>query len=150
MPIHLPIISDAESTPLVRQLLEIIRGQQERLQQLEDEIARLKGLKPRPVIAPSRLETPPTNPPRPDRKRPGSAKRPKTSQLIITEDLVIPLANVPDGATFKGYDDFVVQESPSGLGPHDTAANDGGPPGARISWPLCPSMSSPAAISGPS
>ena len=110
MPIHLPIISDAESTPLVRQLLEIIRGQQERLQQLEDEIARLKGLKPRPVIAPSRLETPPTNPPRPDRKRPGSAKRPKTSQLIITEDLVIPLANVPDGATFKGYDDFVVQE----------------------------------------
>jgi hypothetical protein len=53
-----PEISDADDTPLVRQLVVIIRAQQERLQQLEDEIARLKGLKTRPLIAPSRLETP--------------------------------------------------------------------------------------------
>jgi hypothetical protein len=110
MPLLLPDIPEADLTPLVRQLLEIIRFQQERIQQLEDEIARLKGLKTRPVIAPSRLETPPRPPPVPGQKRPGSAKRPKTSQLIVTNEVVIPLANVPPEATFKGYEDFVVQD----------------------------------------
>jgi Transposase IS66 family len=110
MPLLLPNIPEAEATPLVRQLLEIIRSQQERLQQLEDEIARLKGLKTRPVIAPSRLETPPPSPPELGQKRPGSGKRPKNSQLIITDEVVVPLANVPPEATFKGYEDFVVQD----------------------------------------
>ena len=36
MPVLLPDIPEAERTPLVRQLLEIIRLQQERIQQLED------------------------------------------------------------------------------------------------------------------
>ena len=53
MPLTLPEIPEAENTPLVGQLLEIIRTQQDRIQQLEDEILRLKGLKTRPVIAPS-------------------------------------------------------------------------------------------------
>src|SRR5262249_58130317 len=117
MPIPLPDIPEAQRTPLVQQLLEIIRLQQERIQQLqervqqlEDEIARLKGLKPRPRIAPSILETPPRPPRDPDAKRPGSAKRPKTAQLTITEEVVIPLAHRPEPAALKGYDDFVVQD----------------------------------------
>src|SRR5215213_2973137 len=110
MPLILPDIPEADVTPLVRQLLEILRSQQERIQQLEDEIARLKGLKTRPVIAPSRLETPPRHPPQPGQKRPGSAKRPKTAKLIITDEVVVPVPNVPPGATFKGYEDFIVQD----------------------------------------
>jgi Transposase IS66 family len=110
MPLILPDIPEADVTPLVRQLLEILRSQQERIQQLEDEIARLKGLKTRPVIAPSRLETPPRPPPQPGQKRPGSAKRPKTAKLIITDEVVVPVPNVPPGATFKGYEDFIVQD----------------------------------------
>jgi Transposase IS66 family len=106
----LPEIPEADDTPLLRQLLEIIRAQQERLQQLEDEIARLKGLKTRPVIAPSRLETPPRQPPAPDRKRPGSHKRSKTAQLAVTTETVIPVVDKPPGSIFKGYEDFVVQE----------------------------------------
>ena len=110
MPLILPDIPETDATPLVRQLLEIIRSQHERIQQLEDEIARLKGLKTRPVIAPSRLETPPRPPPVSAQIQPGSAKRPKTSQLIVTDEVIVPLANVPPEATFKGYEDFVVQD----------------------------------------
>ena len=110
MTLVLPDIPEAESTPLVRQLLDLIRSQQARIQQLEDEILRLKGLKTRPQIAPSVLETPPQPPREPDAKRPGSAKRPKTSQLTLTETLHVPLPQVPAGSIFKGYEDFVVQE----------------------------------------
>src|SRR5947209_17824472 len=117
MRILLPEIPEAERTPLVRQLLDIIALQQERIlqleervQQLEDEIARLKGLKTRPRIAPSSLDTPPRRPRDPNAKRPGSAKRSKTAQLTITEETVIPLPDVPEGAVFKGYEDFVVQD----------------------------------------
>src|SRR5215467_2290181 len=117
MPILLPDMPEAERTPLVQQLLEIIRLQQERIQQLqervhllEDEIARLKGLKPRPRIAPSSLETPPRPPRDPEAKRPGSAKRSKTAGLTITEEAVVRLPHVPEGAVFKGYEDFVVQD----------------------------------------
>src|SRR5512135_145462 len=115
--IPLPEIPEDERTPLVQQLLDIIALQQERIQrleeriqQLEGEIARLKGLKTRPRIAPSVLERP-RRPPRDlNAKRPGSAKRPKTAQLTITEETVIPLPRVPEGAVFKGYEDFIVQD----------------------------------------
>src|SRR5208282_3184179 len=110
MPLTLPEIPEAENTSLVRQLLEIIRTQQDRIQQLEDEILRLKGLKTRPVIAPSPLERPPRPPREPGQKRPGSAKRSKTAQLVITHEVVVPLADVPPGSAFKGYEDFVVQD----------------------------------------
>jgi Transposase IS66 family len=117
MGIPLPDIPEADRTPLVQQLLDIIHLQQERIQQLqervdqlEDEIARLKGLKTRPRIAPSSLETPPRPPRDPQAKRPGSAKRSKTAGLTITEEVVIPLAHRPEGAVFKGYEDFVVQD----------------------------------------
>jgi hypothetical protein len=117
MRILLPEIPEAERTPLVRQLLDIIALQQERIQQLEervhqleDEIARLKGLKARPRIAPSALERPPRPPRDPKAKRPGSAKRSKTALLTITEEVVVPLPDVPPEAAFKGYEDFVVQD----------------------------------------
>jgi hypothetical protein len=117
MHLLLPDIPDAAYTPLVRQLLEIIDLQQERIEQLEervrqleDEIARLKGLKARPRIAPSVLETPPRPPRDPGAKRPGSAKRSKTAQLKVTEEVVIRLPEVPAEAVFKGYEDFFVQD----------------------------------------
>jgi Transposase IS66 family len=110
MPLILPDIPDADLTPLVRQLLELLRSQQERIQQLEDEIARLKGLKSRPVIAPSRLEMTPRPPLQPGQKRPGSAKRSKAAQLIITREVAVPVPDVPAAATFKGYEDFIVQD----------------------------------------
>jgi hypothetical protein len=105
----LPDIPESECTPLVRQLLDLIRQLQNHIQQLEDEILRLKGLKTRPIIAPSPMETPPRPPREPGQKRPGSAKRLKTAPLIVT-DQVVPLADKPPGSLFKGYEDFVVQD----------------------------------------
>ena len=52
----LPVIPDAEQTPLVRSLLQIILQQQEHIQRLEDEIRRLKGGPQRPQWKPSSLE----------------------------------------------------------------------------------------------
>ncbi len=52
-----PKIPDEQITPLVAELLELIQLQMEEIQFLRDEIARLKGQKPRPNIKPSRLET---------------------------------------------------------------------------------------------
>lgn len=110
MRLVLPEIPEGENTPFVRQLVEIIYLQHEQIQQLKDEIARLKGLKARPQIAPSALETPHQPPPEPGAKRPGSAKRSKTAQLTITQEIVVLLPDVPPEAVFKGYEDFVVQD----------------------------------------
>jgi hypothetical protein len=119
MRIELPSIPPGERTPLVEALLAILDAQQQRLQQLEetvqqlrDEIAVLKGQKPRPVIAPSRLEAPTT--PQPPRtagdKRPGSAKRLKNAQLTIHDEIRLPVTGAPPGSISKGYEPYVVQE----------------------------------------
>ena len=78
MSIVVPDIAESECTPLVRQLLDIVRLQQERIRQLEDEIIRLKGLKTRPQIAPSALETPPRTPLHPTPNGPARPSGPRT------------------------------------------------------------------------
>src|SRR4051794_35538515 len=118
MKIELPLIPDAERTPLVEALLGIIDAQQQRIQQLEetvgklrDEIALLQGEKPRPKIAPSRLETPPPKPPpAPGDKRPGSAKRSKNASFVTPIEVTIPFPDPPPGSTSKGYEEYFVQE----------------------------------------
>jgi hypothetical protein len=118
---ELPEIGPEERTPLVealleiiRQLLDVVRQQEETIQQLRDEISRLKGLKTRPNIKPSQLEASASqhDQPGPDQKgkRPGSAKRPKTSELRIDREVPLHADNLPSGAKFKSYEPYVVQE----------------------------------------
>ena len=109
MRIEIPEIPAAERTPLVEALLAIIDLQQQRIcqleetvQQLRDEIAILKGQKPRPQIAPSVLEKPPAATPLPQQKRPGSDKRPKTAPLTIHREVPVPLPDPPPGAPRHG------------------------------------------------
>lgn len=105
-----PYIPEEERTPTVVALLEIIQLQQEQIQELKDEIARLKGHKPKPKIEPSRLEKDSqSNEKNSTGQRPGSAKRSKTGELEIHETRVLKAENVPEGSTFKGYEDFTVQ-----------------------------------------
>jgi hypothetical protein len=118
MKMELPEIRPEERTPLVETLLEIIRqlldrvGQlEETNQQLRDEIAKLKGQKPRPDIKPSLLEGTQPKTERPEGgKRPGSAKRPKTAELHIHHELPLHAEGLPVGSTLRGYEAYVVQE----------------------------------------
>jgi Transposase IS66 family len=123
MKMELPEIRPEERTSLVEALLAIIREVLDRNQQLEDsvrqlrdEIAILKGQKPRPKIKPSSLEsaTPPSQQEaakkeKPE-KRPGSDKRSKNAELTIHRTVPLHIDNLPPGAVFKCYEDYLVQE----------------------------------------
>lgn len=107
-----PEIAESEITPLVSQLLDIVRGQSEDIQELRNEIAKLKGHKPRPSFKPSGMDKGSGSEDKKpgDGKRPGSAKRKKTEELEIHVTEVIAPVHVPEGSRFKGYTDFVVQD----------------------------------------
>jgi len=92
----------------------MILALKEQVQILRDEIAVLKGQKPRPKIPPNRLENgkPGESGKGKDgnAKRPGSAKKNKTATLEIDETRQIQPENIPPGAKFKCWSDYVVQE----------------------------------------
>ncbi len=109
----IPAVPEEERTPLVVTLLEICYLQQEHVQALMDEIARLKGQKPRPRSKPSTLEKGSAKNEgkgKPAGKRPGSAKRRKTRELTIHETVVVPPENLPEGSLFKEYKNYTVQD----------------------------------------
>jgi len=114
---ELPEIPSEERTSLVETLLGVIRQLLDRVQQLEetnqqlrDEIALLKGQKPKPQIKPSQLESPSPRPQAEGEQRPGSPKRSKTIELIVHKEVPLHPPDLPAGAVFKGYEPFVVQE----------------------------------------
>src|SRR5664280_2171975 len=98
-----------ERTPLVEHLLRVIEALRAENRQLRDEIARLKGLPPRPTIRPSTLNEPHPDPLHKKKrrgKRPGSAKRNKTRELTIHETIPLPLEGLPEGTQQNGYEEF--------------------------------------------
>ena len=102
-----------ERTPLVDHLLRVIEELRAENRQLRDEIDRLKGLPPRPTIRASTLNAPHPDPSHKKKhrgKRPGSAKRQKTGELMIHETIPVPLEGLPEGTQQNGYEDFVVQD----------------------------------------
>jgi hypothetical protein len=118
MEMELPPISEAEQTPAVIALLAFadallhrVQALEETNQKLRDEIAVLKGQKPKPQIAPSRLEKPPPKPPRADgEKRPGSEKRSKKTIVRTTAEVIVEYPNPPAGSVSNGYEAYDVEE----------------------------------------
>src|SRR6266436_1911196 len=118
MKMELPEIGPEERTPLVEALLGIIRQLLDRVAELEttirelrDENAKLKGQKGRPDIKPSNLETKqPKTEGQEDSKPPRNRKGPKNNQLTIHHEVPLHPANLPVGATFKGFESYVVQD----------------------------------------
>ena len=126
-PIKLPALSPVDAQhPVVVKLLEvlqqqvlIIQQQSDTIQRLQDEIAQLTNRPARPKIRPSQLERPAPQDPSPSaEKRPGSAKRRKTEQLEIHETQYLAAEQVPPGSTFKGYQEYTVQDLV--IKPHNT------------------------------
>lgn len=106
--IEIPV---AEQSPLVLALVAIIAKQDQEIQELRDEIQRLKKTTRRPKVKPSRLlKPPPADPEKPKGKRPGSAKRSKTKGIHIDVEQILIPENLPDRAKLEGYRDFVVQD----------------------------------------
>jgi hypothetical protein len=118
MKIELPEVRPEDRTPLVEALLGIIRQLADRVAELEettgelrDEIAVLKGQKPRPKISPSTLNTPlQMNDHTAEGRRRGKPSRPKTSELTIHHQTPLQPADLPVGARFKGFESYVVQD----------------------------------------
>jgi hypothetical protein len=117
MKIELPEIRPEERTPLVEVLLGIIRQLADRVAELEtatqalrDENALLKGQKPRPPIRPSMLETPPKPKDGTGPRRRGKPTRPRIAELTIHDTVPLHPTDLPAGATFKGFEAYVVQD----------------------------------------
>lgn len=93
--------------------LNTIAYLQEELQKLRDEIAVLKGQKPRPKIPPSNLEGPKQGGGENSNDKPSRGKHPrrkKTRQLKIHSRTRIKPESIPEGALFKGCQKFTVQD----------------------------------------
>ncbi len=121
----LPPIPTEEMTPTVKLLLTIIEQQQDtiirleqRVDQLETEVARLKKLPARPRIKPSILnkdddDDPPAGgvgmgPSSNSGKRPGSNKRRKCTRIHRTK--IVAPEDLPPGSRLLGYQDYLVQD----------------------------------------
>lgn len=114
---ELPEIPAEQRTPLVDQLLGIIRQLLDRIHELEqtvqelrDENARLKGQTRRPDIKPSSLEKSSKNQGQKNTAGGGEARRPKTAELRIDREVPLHPDNLPPGAKFKGFEAYVVQD----------------------------------------
>jgi len=103
----IPNIPEEQITPVVAELLEIIQLQGEEIQHLNDEIARLKGQKPKPKIKPSKLEK---KNKKPKKQKPNKTEQPITKELEIDEVINIPPNNIPPGSVLKDYQDWHVQD----------------------------------------
>ncbi|NER98997.1 MAG: transposase [Symploca sp. SIO1B1] len=120
----IPQIPDTELSDQEALLLQLLREREEYIEQLKNEIDRIKGHKGKPKIKPSRLEPKKkalqqhedkqdsgSELLRQKKKRPGSSKRHKTACLPIHETRIIqPTTEIPTGSEFKGYQDYTVQE----------------------------------------
>src|SRR3990167_9704871 len=114
MKFNIPEIPEEDTkNPTVNMLVEmlwncfrIINEQSEQIALLKDEIAKLKGQKPRPKLPPSKTAEDAKNKPsssNPAKKSIDHEKREKV-ECIIKPD------NIPDGSVFKGYEDYYVQD----------------------------------------
>lgn len=117
--ILLPKIPEQERTPLVDMLLQLleqslIKNQKlsEEVTLLKSEIARLRKQSGKPKIKPSKMDKDAGDKGAGGQggKRPGSSKRSKKRKLKIHETKVIKVENIPEGAIFKGYRDYDVQD----------------------------------------
>jgi hypothetical protein len=100
-------LSRAELEALLVELFGEIAALKQTVSEQREEIARLKGLKGRPIIKPSGMDDA-TEPLKPATKR-KRRLRGKVTPRVKIEDQVVKVA-VPEGSRFKGHEPFLVQD----------------------------------------
>jgi Transposase IS66 family len=109
-PANLSDLSRPELEALLVELFGKVAGLEKIVGEQRDEIARLKGLKGRPIVKPSKPSgmDNATEPPKPAKK--GKRRfRGKVAPRVKVEDQVVKVA-VPEGSRFKGHEPFLVQD----------------------------------------
>ena len=107
-PATLSALRRPELEALVVELSGAVAALKQVVSKQRDEIARLKGLKGRPGIKPSGLDTgtEPVKPANPETPR----RRGKVTPRVSIEERVVKAAAVPAGSRFKGHEPFLVQD----------------------------------------
>ena len=108
-----PALSDLsrpELEALLVQLFAEVTALKQTVAEQREEIARLKGLKGRPDLKPSKPSgmDKVTEPPKPDKQGKQRFRGKVTPRVKIEERLV--KASAPEGSRFKGYEPFLVQD----------------------------------------
>lgn len=103
-------IPEEEITPTIAILLELIQQQSEEIQALKDEIARLKGQKPKPKIKPSNLDKKTKPPSEKQKTKPKRKKKSKTKDIVVHEEKKLHPEDLPEGSTFIDYKNYIVQD----------------------------------------
>ena len=100
-------LSRAELEALLVELFGEVAALKQTISEQREEIARLKGLKGRPMIKPSGMDdaTEPLKPANKGKRR----FRGKVTPRVKVEDQVVKVA-VPEGSRFKGHEPFLVQD----------------------------------------
>lgn len=110
---ELPKISNEERTPLIDVLLELLAWQQRRIDELEQEILKLKGETIKPEIKPSRMDKESTDGDSEGKDGDLKKKGPqlsKTATLRVDKTVFIEPENIPKGSIYKGYRNVIVQD----------------------------------------
>jgi hypothetical protein len=98
-----------ELKALVVQALEENARLKKENAELREKVARLKGLKGRPKLKPSGMEKATEGSSARSARRKGR-RGAKRTKLTINETRVLKPEGLPEGARFKGYEDFIVQD----------------------------------------
>ena len=109
-PSNLSDLSRPELEALLVELFGEIAALRQTVGEQREEIARLKGLKGRPDIKPSKPSgmDNATEPPKPGKKE-KRRFRGKVAPRVSIENQVVKVT-VPEGSRFKGYEPFLVQD----------------------------------------
>jgi Transposase IS66 family len=114
-PSHAPLAgqSPEQLVAIIEAQAEAIRGLKELVQQLRDEIARLKGEQGKPQVRPQARQDRSSEGERPPDPAPSSPVRPPAPvRLAVRREVVLRLdrALLPASAEHAGYEDFTVQD----------------------------------------